>query len=117
MGIFAVPLEVGDPGGARFERVEALVDTGASYTALPASMLHRLGVELQESVDCELADGTTVSLGLGQTLVRVDGRQVLTFVLFGEDAAQPLLGAYTLEGLRLAVDPTKHRLVGATLRI
>ena len=117
MGVFTVPMEVGNPGGTRFERVEALVDTGASYSVLPASTLRGLGVEIEESVECELADGRTVSLGMGQTVVRVDGRQVLTFVLFGDDGASSLLGAYTLEGLRLAVDPTKHRLVGATLRV
>ena len=117
MGVFTVPMEVGDPVGGRFELVEALVDTGASYTMLPASTLRGLGVEVEEQVECELADGRTARLGLGQTFVRLDGRQVLTFVLFGDDRASPLLGAYTLEGLRLAVDPTKHRLVGATLRM
>ena len=33
---------------------------------------------------------------------------------FGEDDARVLLGAYTLEGLRLAVDPTHARLIPAT---
>ena len=32
-------------------------------------------------------------------------------VVFGEDDAPPLLGAYTLEGLALAVDPEAQRLV------
>ncbi len=36
MGIFNVPIEVGDPEGGRFERVEALVDTGATFTIVPA---------------------------------------------------------------------------------
>jgi len=35
----------------------------------------------------------------------------VTIVVFGEDEAPPLLGAYTLEGLALAVDPTSQRLV------
>ena len=117
MGVFTVSVEVCDPGGTRFEQVDALVDTGASYTVLPASMLHRLDVKVQESVECELADGRTTTLGLGQTLVRIDGRQILTFVLFGDEGAGPLLGAYTLEGLRLAVDSTQHRLVSAKLRM
>ena len=37
-----------------------------------------------------------------------------TLVVFGEDHARALLGAYTLEGLRLAVDPTHRKLVPAT---
>jgi hypothetical protein len=31
MGIFHVPIEIGDPRGERFESVEALVDTGATF--------------------------------------------------------------------------------------
>ena len=34
-----------------------------------------------------------------------------TIVVFGEDDAPPLLGAYTLKGLALAVDPEAQRLV------
>ena len=33
MGVFRVPVEIGDLDGTRFERIEALVDTGASYTS------------------------------------------------------------------------------------
>ena len=32
-------------------------------------------------------------------------------MVFSEDDAPPLLGAYTLEGLALAVDPLNQRLV------
>ena len=42
MGIFQVELEIGDPQGKRFKRfktISALVDTGASYTLMPASFL------------------------------------------------------------------------------
>ena len=34
-----------------------------------------------------------------------------TWVIFGEDGMSPLLGAYTLEGLLLAVDPYNERLI------
>ena len=39
MGIFYVDMEIGDPSGRSFETVEALVDTGASYTVMPPSLL------------------------------------------------------------------------------
>lgn len=38
-----------------------------------------------------------------------------TLVVFGDDGAPALLGAYTLEGLGLAVDPVEQRLVPTTL--
>ena len=30
MGLFHVPIEIGDPQGERYERIDALVDTGAT---------------------------------------------------------------------------------------
>jgi len=36
---------------------------------------------------------------------------IITLVVFGEPEAPALLGAYTLEGLRLAADPVSRRLV------
>ena len=47
-------------------------------------------------------------------MATIDGRTEATLVIFGEDSARALLGAYTLEGLRLAVDPALGRLVPAT---
>ena len=41
MGIFNVALEIGDPQGQRYETVEAMVDSGAAYTIMPASLLTR----------------------------------------------------------------------------
>ena len=41
----------------------------------------------------------------------MDGRSVTTLVLFGKKGTQPLLGAYSLEGLGLSVDSRRRRLV------
>ncbi|MDP2948553.1 MAG: retroviral-like aspartic protease family protein [Chloroflexota bacterium] len=111
MGTFHYAIEVGDPQGTRFERVEALVDTGASYTVAPAPMLQQLGVTPHDRVVFFLADGRQIERDVGQTWVRIDGRSVITLVVFGDEGADTLLGAYTLEGLRLGVDPANQRLV------
>ena len=110
MGTFRVSIEVGDPGGQRYEMVETLVDTGATYTALPAPLLHSLGVEPHVRDTFVLADGRRVERDIGRTWIRVGGRTELTLVVFGESGAPPLLGAYALEGLRLAADPVGRRL-------
>ena len=47
----------------------------------------------------------------GQAWASVNGDSVITLVIFGEDDGPALLGAYTLEGLALAVDPVEQRLV------
>ena len=43
--------------------------------------------------------------------MRVDGRAVIRIVVFGDEGTEPLLGADTLEGLRLGVDPVGLRLI------
>lgn len=111
MGIFWVDIEIGDPAGQRFEPVKALVDTGATYSSAPSSVLERLGVERTDRLSFIQADGNQYERDIGQTWVMVDGRRVITIVIFAEEDAPPLLGAYTLEGVRLAPDPVNRKLV------
>jgi predicted aspartyl protease len=111
VGTFRIQIEIGDPTGQRFESVEALVDTGATYTTLSASLLARLEVVPHTRDAFILADGRRVERDIGRTWVRVDGRAELTLVVFGDPDSPSLLGAYTLEGLRLAADPVGRRLI------
>lgn len=111
MGTFRVSIEIGDPAGQRYESVEALVDTGTTYTTVPVPLLERLGVVPHARDAFVLADGRRVDRDIGRTWVRVDGRAELTLVVFADPETPPLLGAYTLEGLRLAADPAGRRLV------
>jgi clan AA aspartic protease len=111
LGVFAVPVEIGDPRGERFERVEALVDSGASYTAMPASALRALGVVPDETRLFVLADGRQVEREIGETRLRIDGRTKTTTVVFADEDARPLLGAVTLEEFGLGIDPTGRKLV------
>ena len=111
MGTFKVRMEIGDPAGNVWETIEALVDTGATYTLLPAPLLRRLGVTPYTRDVFTLADGRQTAHDIGHGWIRVDGRTVITLVVFGAAAAEPLLGAYALEGLRLAPDPIGRRLV------
>lgn len=111
MGTFHVSIEIGDPAGLRYETVQALVDTGATHTTIPAPVLGRLGVVPHVRDMFVLADGRRVERDIGRTWVRVDGRAELTLVVFGEPDTHTLLGAYTLEGLRLAADPVGRRLI------
>ena len=109
MGLFSWPFEIGNLNGDTFEWVEGLVDTGATYSSLPASTLRRLGVEPTEMVEFELADGSVTQRALGDARARVEGREVITAVIFGDESDSALLGSYTLERVRLAVDPYGRR--------
>ncbi len=48
MGHFRVIVQVAKGAGERFESIETLVDTGATYTWIPRDVLQRLGVPPEE---------------------------------------------------------------------
>ena len=110
MGTFTYPIEVISADGNHTERVDATVDTGSTYTCLPSSLLRELGIIPYRRIRSELADGSIVEDDLGIVNVRVEGIQLPTLVIFTEDDAPALLGAYTLEGALLVVDPVGQRL-------
>ena len=111
MGTFRKEIEIGTPDGSRYVSYSALVDTGASITTLPASSLVELGVEPHDQLIFALADGRRIQRDIGQTWIRIDGRAVITLVVFGDEGVQPLLGAYSLQGLMLAFDTPNERQV------
>ena len=115
MGTFSWPIRISDLAGRRSRDLEAIVDTGAAYTTLPACLLHELGVAPLGARRFLIADGRRITMEWGEARATIDGESVTTLVVFGDDAASALLGAYPLEGLGLAVDPVEQRLVSTTL--
>ena len=95
----------------RFEPLEAWVDTGAFYSSVPRPLLESLGVVPHIRDPFRLADGRVVEIEIGHAFIKVGDRAEITLVLFGEPESPTLLGAYSLEGLRLNVDASAQRLV------
>lgn len=114
MGVFSVQAEVGDPSGQRYEPVELTVDSGSTYTTMPASVLRHFGVSPVRKQRLVLAGGRTVEGDVGQTWLRLEGQTQMTVVAFTEEGTPPLLGAVTLEEFGLGVDPVAGKLVPAT---
>jgi clan AA aspartic protease len=88
-----------------------MVDTRASDTMVPRSILTQLGIEAMERYEFQLADNTVVEYDVGETRLRIDGRERTVPVIFGPEGTPPLLGATTLEVFRLGVDPVGQRLI------
>ncbi len=107
MGTFTYPMEVISADGSRTETVYATVDTGSTYTCLPASLLGELGIVPYRRIQSELADGSVVEDPVGEVRFRVEGVVTTTTVIFTDEGAPALLGAYTLEGTLLVVDPVR----------
>ena len=111
MGVFETKLGVRAADNGQVTWVNALVDTGATYTVLPASMLRkRLGISPIEEKVFEYGDGTIVRLPIGQVHLSIDGRELVNVVVFGEED-QYLLGATSLQTFGLTPDTTNHRLI------
>ncbi len=111
MGTFRTSIEVARDARGPFEVVDALVDSGATYTVLPRILLERLGVPPSDTQVFVLADGRQIDRPVGELTVRIDERTRTTVVVFGEGDAESLLGAVTLESFGLGIDPVKQELV------
>lgn len=111
MGTFRCRIELGAVGGTRYEAIEALVDTGATYTWIPRPVLERLGITPTISRRVKLADGRIIEREGAQVPVRFDGEMLSTICLFGDEGSEPLLGSVTLEEFGLGVDPVNRQLI------
>ena len=111
LGTVTVTIQVGDRQGHQFEEIDIIVDTGSTYTAVPRAMLERLEVPVQRSMPSQTADGRIVPVDIGQTIVRLEGFEFYTPVIFAAENEPNLLGVVTLEEAGLAVDPVNGRLI------
>lgn len=111
MGTFECQVRLEGMDGQGPLELKAMVDTGAAYSMVPAPLLRDLGVQPIRKVNLEWADGRQAWLDMGEARATIDGESVVTLVVFAEEGTQPLLGAYTLEGLGLAADPVNTRLI------
>lgn len=91
-----------------------LVDTGSDYTWIPARLLEKIGVQ-REKKDLLfiMANGQNITRNVGFAIVRLDRYFTIDEVVFAEEGDLPLLGARSLEGLNLTVDPKRKKLVAA----
>lgn len=110
MGSFHAQLQVGKPNNGPTETVSALVDTGATFSMIPASMLQRLGIEPNEPRLFRISTGEIVEYMTGDAFFLAQGRKSSGKVVFGPENHY-VMGATTLESLQLIVDPVHQRLV------
>src|SRR5215216_133247 len=91
-----------------------LVDTGSDYTWIPASTLEKLHVDREKKdVPFVMANGQQITRSVGFVIIRLDKFFTVDEVVFAEKGDLAILGARTLEGLNLAVDTKRKKLVAA----
>lgn len=115
MGTFRVDLELENPlraGDRRLVR-SVLVDTGAELSWFPSDILDSLGIARRRISRFRLADGSVLERAIGLVFVHLGGTDASDDVVFGEPGDLILLGARSLEGLNLRVDPIAKQLIDA----
>ncbi len=112
MGETRVTIQVATLSGERKEALEAIVDTGATFSVIPTSTLKRLHIKRQEQekVAVELANGHTITRWSGEARIEINGKSRVCPILFGRPQEPMFLGVTALEALGLTVDPMKGRL-------
>ena len=111
MGTFHHPMTVTNPESGMSLTVDALVDSGATFSVLPTSQLEGLGVRPTRRIRAEVADGRVVEFPLGEASINVLDRSGTSPCVFGPEDGPTLLGMVTLEGLLLGIDPVRQVLV------
>ncbi|MBI4552995.1 MAG: aspartyl protease family protein [Candidatus Latescibacteria bacterium] len=97
---------------ARISKI--LVDTGSEYTWIPEATLEKVGV-VREKKDMlfVMANGQQITRSVGFAIIKIDKYFTIDEAVFAEKGDLLLLGARTLEGLNLYVDPRQKKLVAA----
>ena len=117
VGTFRVDFTIRNRVTGEARSLNALVDTGASYTIIPAGILDELGIERDETELFSLADGSVQELAIGRAEMDLDDRTRDVYVVFGSSQEKILLGAMALEAFALAADAKNHRLIRAELTL
>ena len=111
MGIAFIEVKVGNPAKPEItEKVELLVDSGATYSVIPADILRKLGIKTIGKETFRLANGDKIVRNKGIAYFKYGDKSGGCDVIFGEEGDSNLLGAFTLESLGLALDPLKREL-------
>jgi clan AA aspartic protease len=93
-----------------YETAKALIDTGALHTILPQHVATQLGLLLMGYTDATMADGRLVTGEMTEPVtIEILHRQISINALIMGDTV--LIGALALEGLDLAVDCARGKLM------
>jgi predicted aspartyl protease len=91
-----------------------LVDSGSESTWIEAAKLRKIGVQpAKKDLTFVMANGQRITRSIGYAILRVGEYETIDEVVFAERGDLELLGARTLEGLNLRVDPRAKKLVNA----
>ena len=111
MGATYVDVTIRNPADRRRNWTgKFLVDTGAFDSLVPRGRLEEIGLQPVGQRDYVLADGKSIALDITVAEIEFEGEIVGGTVVYGEEAAEPLLGVTALESGGFEVDPRNEEL-------
>lgn len=112
MAVTYLDVEVANPTAPeRTERIEFLVDSGATASLVSSSVLERLGLRPLSEQTFFLANGDRIVRKKGYAMFKYAEKVGVSDVIFGEPGDATLLGALTLESLGSILDPIRRELL------
>ena len=94
---------------SRSKSVDALVDTGATFTVVPRRLALDLALPVTGRRRVRTPTGE-VALDMASAFVQINGQSAVNPVLVSDTLDRVLIGVITLETLSLTVDPTTGEL-------
>jgi clan AA aspartic protease len=91
--------------------VEALVDTSATFPALPEDIVSKLGLPKIGEHVAETAEGVRKIELMGMVIIMIEDRVAETPIIKRVKGTTPLIGVVALEQMGFRVDPVTGKLV------
>ena len=90
--------------------LRSLVDTGATFPALPEDVVEKLDLPIHGEVEAETATGRE-KVKLALAIIQIEDRTAASYIIVRPRGTTPLIGVVALEQMGYRVDPVTGKLV------
>jgi len=90
--------------------LKALVDTGATFPALPEDVVEKLDLPIYGEAEAETATGRE-KVRISAAVIQIEDRTSLSYIIIRPRGTTPLVGVVALEQMGFRVDPVTGRLI------
>jgi clan AA aspartic protease len=90
--------------------LKALVDTGATFPALPEDVVEKLSLPMYGEAEAETATGKE-KVRLTLAIIQIEDRTAASYIIIRPRGTTPLIGVVALEQMGYRVDPVTGKLV------
>lgn len=95
----------------RKAEIRALIDTGATFPALPKEIVSRLALPILGEYPAETVEGANKVTLAANAIIRIEDRIAQSPIIIRPSGTTPLIGAVVLEQMGYKVDPVTGKLI------